>query len=104
MEMKFFQADHSATASVIKVRFLRTPSGRPGGSHCAARPAASAPPTRTPARPQGFEAHLSSKEALRKRMQRSWRAEDRWFSLSSTTSPVVSAAAAPAPAPQAASS
>ena len=38
---------------------------------------------------QGFEAHLSSKEALRKRMQRSWKTEDRWFSLSSTTSPVV---------------
>lgn len=54
MELKFFQADHSATGSVIK----------------------------------GFEAHLSSKEALRKRLQRSWRTEDRWFSLSSCTSPV----------------
>jgi hypothetical protein len=40
---------------------------------------------------QGFEAHLSSKEALRKRALRSWKPEDRWFSLSSTSSPVVRA-------------
>ena len=38
--------------------------------------------------PQGFDAHLSSKEALRKRTQRPWRTEDRWFSLSSASSPV----------------
>ncbi|KAI8475698.1 MAG: hypothetical protein J3K34DRAFT_403351 [Monoraphidium minutum] len=37
---------------------------------------------------KGFEAHLSSKEALRKRALRSWKPEDRWFSLSSTSSPV----------------
>lgn len=55
MELKFLNAEHGATASVIK----------------------------------GFDAHLSSKEALRKRMQRSWKTEDRWFSLSSTSSPVV---------------
>jgi len=41
---------------------------------------------------QGFEGFLSSKEALRKRQARAWKQEDRLFSLSSRTSPVVSAA------------
>lgn len=39
---------------------------------------------------QGFEGFLSSKEALRKRQNRAWKPEDRLFSLSSQTSPVVS--------------
>lgn len=40
--------------------------------------------------PQGFDGFLSSKEALRKRQNRAWKPEDKLFSLSSKTSPVVS--------------
>lgn len=36
---------------------------------------------------RGFEGHLSTKEALRRR-PRGWKPEDRAFSLSSRTSPV----------------
>jgi hypothetical protein len=38
---------------------------------------------------KGFEGFLSTKDAMRKR-QRIWKADDRWFSLSSKTSPSVS--------------
>jgi hypothetical protein len=43
---------------------------------------------------QGFEGFLSTKEALRKRQQRAFKPEDRLFSLSSNTSPVVSSSTA----------
>jgi chromatin modification-related protein EAF6 len=41
---------------------------------------------------KGFEGLLSTKEALRKRQSRGYKPEDRLFSLSSKTSPLVSVA------------
>ncbi|KIY92939.1 hypothetical protein MNEG_15024 [Monoraphidium neglectum] len=125
MELKFFQADHSAVASVVKTRAVPRPQQQQPHLHAHAHaPGLGARPAlplenahqdtraaagrathgacpipwctsfRQPNRcaasalAQGFEAHLSSKEALRKRALRSWKPEDRWFSLSSTSSPV----------------
>jgi hypothetical protein len=57
----------------------------------AAHKRALSPSTHDAPAPQGFDAYLASKEALRKRQARGFKLEDRLFSLSSRSSPLVRA-------------